>query len=199
MNAIAARSLACLAAIAIASCAAPPAREASPSAAAAPAAKESEAPAPSGSLADLAWLAGCWRGSVNQREFREHWLPLRGDLLVGAGHTVNAGRTQDFEYLRIEPRADGVYYVNGSSGKESTFRLAGRTTDGDDTIFTFANVAPAFPQTIIYRRGSGGWLYVHVEGKVGGEERRVIYPFRRVDCESGEFILNDSPRQARAP
>jgi hypothetical protein len=25
-----------------------------------------------------AWLEGCWRGAVNQREFREHWLPLRG-------------------------------------------------------------------------------------------------------------------------
>jgi hypothetical protein len=29
---------------------------------------------------------------------------------------------------------------------------------------------------------------VHVEGKLGGEDRRVIYPLRRIDCEGGEFI-----------
>jgi uncharacterized protein DUF6265 len=153
---------------------------------------ESKAPEPaadSGPLASLAWLSGCWRGSVNQRDFREHWLPLRGNLLVGAGHTVNAGRTQDFEFLRVEPRADGVYYVASPSGqKETAFKLASKQTDGPDTIFTFANAAHDFPQTIIYRRGTGGWLYVHVEGKLGGEERKIIYPLRRIDCESGEFI-----------
>lgn len=153
---------------------------------------ESKAPEPAvgnGPLASLAWLSGCWRGSVNQRDFREHWLPLRGNLLVGAGHTVNAGRTQDFEFLRVEPRADGVYYVASPSGqKETAFKLASKQTDGPDTIFTFANAAHDFPQTIVYRRGTGGWLYVHVEGKLGGEERKVIYPLRRIDCESGEFI-----------
>jgi Domain of unknown function (DUF6265) len=148
-----------------------------------------EAAADNGPLSALAWLSGCWRGTVNQRDFREHWLPLRGNLLVGAGHTVNAGRTQDFEFMRVEPRADGVYYVASPSGrKETAFKLAGKQTDGADTIFTFTNAAHDFPQTIIYRRGTGGWLYVHVEGKLSGEERKVIYPLRRIDCESGEFI-----------
>ena len=151
--------------------------------------KAPESPADNGPLAPLAWLSGCWRGSVNQREFREHWLPLRGNLLVGAGHTVNAGRTQDFEFLRLEPRADGVYYVASPSGqKETAFKLANTQSDGPDTIFTFANPAHDFPQTIVYRRGTGGWLYVHVEGKLGGEERKIIYPLRRIACESGEFI-----------
>ncbi len=102
---------------------------------------------------------------------------------------MNAGRTQDFEFLRVEPRADGVYYVASPSGqKETAFKLADKQTDGPDTIFTFTNAAHDFPQTIVYRRATGGWLYVHVEGKLGGEERKVIYPLRRVDCESGEFI-----------
>ncbi len=151
--------------------------------------KAAPATAESVPLSSFEWLAGCWRGSVNQRDFREHWLPLRGNLLVGAGHTVSAGRTQDYEFLRIEPRADGVYYVAAPSGqKEAAFRLADRQTDGPDTIFTFANAAHDFPQTIVYRRATGGWLYVHVEGKLRGEERKVIYPLRRVDCESGEFL-----------
>lgn len=142
-----------------------------------------------GTLAALGWLSGCWRGSVNQREFREHWLPLRGNLLIGAGHTVMGGRTQDFEYLRLEERLDGVYYVAAPvRQKETAFRFVDRKSDGPDSIFTFSNPAQDFPQTIIYRRASEGWLYVHVEGKLGGEERRVIYPFRRVDCETDELI-----------
>jgi hypothetical protein len=147
------------------------------------------APAAAVVLADLSWLSGCWRGSVNQREFREHWLPLRGNLLIGAGHTVTQDRTQNFEYVRIESRADGLHYVvQPSGGKEVSFRLAGRQVDGADTIFTFANDASDFPQRIVFRRGAEGWLFIHVEGRVQGEERRVIYPLRRIDCESGDLI-----------
>ena len=153
----------------------------------APETKSDEAASPA--LAQFAWLGGCWRGTANQREFREHWLPLRGNLLVGAGHTVAGGRTQDYEFIRIEPRADGVYYVAAPSNqRETAFKLAGMTTDGPDEIFTFQNPAHDFPQTIIYRRAKEGWLYVHVEGKLANQDRRVIYPFRRIDCESGELI-----------
>jgi len=143
-----------------------------------------------GPLAQLAWLEGCWRGSVNKREFREHWLPLRGNLLIGASHTVLQDRTQDFEYVRVESRGDGLHYVaQPSGGRETTFRLADRQMDGADTVYTFANDAQDFPRRIVYRRGSEGWLYIHVEGRVQGEERRVIYPLRRIDCESGDVIL----------
>jgi hypothetical protein len=62
-------------------------------------------------LAPLAWLDGCWRGTVNQREFREHWMPLRGGLLLGMSQTVMGGKSQGYEYLRIESRPDGIYYV----------------------------------------------------------------------------------------
>jgi Domain of unknown function (DUF6265) len=145
------------------------------------------APSP---LQDFAWLAGCWEGKVNQRDFREEWLPLRGDIMVGASQTALLGKTQSFEFLRIESRADGLYYIPMPSGKKETlFRMASRKTDGEDVIFTFENPSGEFPQRIIYRHGSGGWLYAHVGGMVNGEAKEVIYPFRHVDCQSGDFIL----------
>jgi hypothetical protein len=138
------------------------------------------------SLASLSWLAGCWQGSVNEREFREQWSPLRGGLMVGVSHTVIADKTQGFEFLRLEMRPDGMYYVAVSGGKdESAFRLRSRTTEGEDQIYTFANRANEFPQTLIYRLGAKGWLYAHVEGKLNGAEQRIIYPMGRVDCETG--------------
>jgi len=141
-------------------------------------------------LEQLAWLEGCWRGEVNKREFREHWLPLRGDLLVGVSHTVMDGKTLDYEYLRIEPRADGVHYVTTSSGqKETAYKLVDVAThEGGDIVYVFANPAQDFPQKISYRRGSEGWLYATVDGKVAGADRQVIYPMRRIGCESGELI-----------
>lgn len=148
------------------------------------------AAAPALSLDALSWLAGCWEGKVNQRDFREEWLPLRGDIMIGASQTAVQGKTQDFEYLRLEPRADGIYYVALLSGKdEDVFRLSGTKRDGNDEIFTFENPRDLFPQRIVYRRGSEGWLYAQVEGQLNGAPKQIIYPMRRVDCRSGELIV----------
>jgi hypothetical protein len=144
---------------------------------------------PTSALEQLGWLHGCWDGKVNQRDFREEWLPLRGDMMIGVSHTVSQGKTQDFEYLRLELRPEGVFYVAVPSGKkETSFRFSGKTQDGDREIFTFENPVDEFPQRIIYRRGSEGWLYAHVEGTLGGQARSVTYPMRRVDCMSGALI-----------
>jgi hypothetical protein len=143
-------------------------------------------------IGELGWLAGCWRGEVNKREFLEHWLPLRGDLLIGVSHTVMGGQTLDYEYLRVEKRGSDVYYVTAPPGKpEVSYRLTAITKPNDaDTLFEFANPAETFPQKIAYRRGIKGWLFAEVDGKVDGAEKKVIYPMRRVSCESGELITN---------
>ena len=147
-------------------------------------------PADHGPVAPLAWLAGCWQGTVNQRDFREQWLPYRGGMLVGAGQQVMKGAMQDYEFLRIEARSDGVYFSQfGGDRKEASFRLAGTTTDKKDTIFAFANTSSGFPAHLVYRRGTDGWLYETIEGSLNGSDKKVIYPLRRVDCETGELIL----------
>lgn len=144
---------------------------------------------PSGPLAPLAWLEGCWRGNVNQREFREHWLPLRGALMVGASHMVMDNKTLDYEYLRLESRGEDVWYVALPSGKaETAWKLTNVETESDGSTFTFTNARDEFPQHIRYRRGGEGWLYAQVDGTINGAERKAIYPMRRVDCETGEFI-----------
>ena len=160
--------------------------------AASPAAAEpAKAASPPLELNSLAWLEGCWRGEVTEYEFREYWLPLRGGLMVGAGHSLMQGKTQDYGYLRLETRPDGVYYVAiQPSKKDTSFKLTATATEDKDTIFTFTNSVDEFPQRIVYRRGGrDGWLYATVEGKVRGEEKKVIYPMRRIDCQSGTLIL----------
>jgi hypothetical protein len=141
-------------------------------------------------IENLAWLAGCWSGTVNQRDFREQWSPLRGGMLLGAGSTIYQGKTQSYEYFRIESRPEGIFYVALPSGqRETAFRLIAIDTDDKDTIFVFANPENDFPQRITYRRGTEGWLYATIDGKIKGEDRQVIFPMRRLGCESGEYIL----------
>ena len=151
--------------------------------------KDAAAEPAAGPLAMMSWLAGCWKGEVNKREFREFWHPLRGNVMVGVSRNALPERTISFEYLRLEPRADGIHYASGSPGKpESAFKLAQGARDGSDEIYTFKRAGGDFPSTIVYRRAGGGWLYVEVAGQVKGRDDKVTYPFRRVDCETGEFI-----------
>ena len=175
--------------------AAPPEATVPPEAAAPPAAPSQPQPptAPKldegGAFAALAWLEGCWQGTVNQREFREHWLPPRGGMLIGAGQSVLRGKMLDYEFLRIEPRSDGIFFSQfGGDRKETSFRLDKVVSEDKDTIFTFVNTADAFPARLVYRRGSEGWLYETIEGKMNGGDRQVIYPLRRVDCETSELV-----------
>ena len=144
-------------------------------------------------IAPLGWLEGCWMSSVNKREVREHWLALRGNLMLGMSHTVVQGKTQDYEYLRIESRPDGVYYVALPSGQNPTsFKFEGKTVvtmgDRNDDTFVFTNPSLEFPQKLVYRRGTQGWLYASVVGKVAGKDKEVTYPMRRIDCETGVAI-----------
>lgn len=150
------------------------------------------APVATGPIAPLAWLQGCWRGEVNHREFREYWMPPQGDVMVGVGQLAVDGRMSDYEYLRLES-GDGAILFSQFSGdrKELVFKLATTTTDDKDTVFTFANTTAAFPARLIYRRGgTDGWLYETIEGPLNGANKSVIYPLRRVDCETDEFILH---------
>jgi hypothetical protein len=161
----------------------------SPAAPSAPSAPAPAAPVATGPLAPLAWLAGCWQGNVNEREFRETWLPLRGGMLIGAGQQVLRGVMQDYEFLRIDARPDGIHFTQFSGDrKESSFKLSATTADGNDTIFTFANTTAAFPARLVYRHGAEGWLYETIEGPLNGSDKKVIYPLRRVDCETGELV-----------
>jgi hypothetical protein len=163
------------------------------------AAATAQAPAPeitkldTNSMQELSWLYGCWGGKVNGRDFREQWMPLRGNVLLGLGSTEFEGKLQSYEFLRIEQRPDGIFYVAKPSDQaEAAFKLVAAVKDLRDqaTMFTFENAQHDFPQRIIYRRGTEGWLYASIEGKLQGTDKTITYPYRRIDCESGEFIRN---------
>jgi hypothetical protein len=143
------------------------------------------APSPQ-SLEALAWLRGCWEGKVARREFNEQWQSARGGMMLGSSQMVVGQRTQDYTYMRIESRPDGLYYVAVPSGtKELAFKFAGVEDDKGVKVFTFSNPQDEFPQRIVYRRTEGGLMFAQVGGKVDGKDKEVTYPMHRVDCVTG--------------
>jgi hypothetical protein len=168
---------------------------------ASPAAPEPKAAAPAApgvlALDQLGWLRGCWSGKVDRREFTETWLAASGGMMLGISQTIVQDRrhpeprTQDYTYLRLETRDDGVYYVAVTSGKtENAFKLSSIGENLGRTAYTFTNVVDAFPQKIVYLRGAEGWLYAQVTGKVGDAPKEVTYPMRHVDCMTGATMEN---------
>ena len=141
-------------------------------------------------LDPLAWLRGCWGGKVTSRDFVEQWLPPRGGMMVGVSHTMISSpktpdqwQTEDYTYLRLEARPDGVYYVAIPSGKsELAFKLTSVEDDQGVTVFTFTAPSEGFPQRIIYRRMDPEFFFAQVEGTVQGRDRRVTYPMHQFDC-----------------
>jgi hypothetical protein len=143
--------------------------------------------APLPSFEALRWLRGCWEGKVARREFSEQWQSARGGMMLGSSQMVVGQRTQDYTYMRIESRPDGLYYVAIPSGKkEIAFKLTGVEDDKGVKVFTFSSPQDEFPQRIVYRHNEqGSLLFAQVAGKLDGKDKEVTYPMHRVDCVTG--------------
>ncbi|MBX9696089.1 MAG: hypothetical protein K2Z81_27120, partial [Cyanobacteria bacterium] len=84
--------------------------------------------------------------------FEEHWTRPAGGVMIGMGRELGDRNALSFyEYLRIEAKPDGLYYVAQPFGKSSTaFKLISNNKSGA----LFENPAHDFPQKIHYlRRG----------------------------------------------
>ncbi|NUN14121.1 MAG: hypothetical protein HUU55_10855 [Myxococcales bacterium] len=109
---------------------------------------------------ELAWLVGSWACTKEAEHIWEHWLPAAGNTLFGVNHTTVNGKLTFFEYLRIEWRPDGVFYIAQPKGSSPTeFKL----TQTADQVVTFVNPEHDFPQRIVLTRTAAGYV-ARIEG-----------------------------------
>ena len=115
-------------------------------------------------LGGLSWLAGGWRGEMGRAVIEEHWTKAAGGMMLGVSRTVVGDKAVGFEFLRIEVRADGVYYVAQPNGRAGTdFKLT--KLEGESAVFE--NPEHDFPKRIIYSREGTHSLAARVEGDGG--------------------------------
>ena len=129
-------------------------------------------------LQDIGWLAGAWQLSAGGTCVEEQWTTASTNMLVGMSRTVAGGRTTSFEFVRIEARADGIYYVAQPGGKPPVdFKLASESA----TELLFVNPGHAdHLKKVIYRRATNGNLPARIEGENGGKAFSEDYAYRRV-------------------
>lgn len=116
-------------------------------------------------ISDLNWLAGDWQTTGARSQTDEHWTAAAGGSMLGLSRTVAAGRIYEFEYLRIEQRPDGIYYVAHPKARcpGTDFKLSRMTS----TEVVFENPAHDFPKRITYRKTPEGSLVATVDGGAG--------------------------------
>ncbi len=126
------------------------------------------------SISDLAWMAGRWQTAPGERtRVEEHWMAPAGGTMVGMGRTVAGDRTVEFEFLRLEQRADAIYYVASPKGRcpATDFKLT--RLAGQEVVFE--NPAHDFPKRITYRKNSDGSLTATVDAGAGTKAQTFTY------------------------
>ena len=119
------------------------------------------------SLADLSWMAGSWETRSEGRVVEEHWTRPGGGTMLGMSRTVRQDHTTAFEFVRIEARADGIFYVAQPQGHPPVdFKPA--SSNAQEAIFANPGHADHLKK-IVYRKNADGSLTARIEGEDGGK------------------------------
>ncbi len=122
--------------------------------------------ATSNDLDGLRFMEGDWRGESGKARIEEHWIEAAGGIMLGVSRTIVSGKTVAFEFLRIEAREDGVFYVAQPNGRPGTdFKLT-KVSAGEAV---FENPQHDHPKIIRYRLGDNT-LVAELEGDEGNQE-----------------------------
>jgi hypothetical protein len=142
------------------------------------------APAPSGAetppLADLAFMAGCWRGpSGDGTTIEEYYTAPAENLMLGVSRYTKGGRVTDYEFSTIAREGTEIVLTPRPSGQEpAPFRLTRLDSNGA----VWENPTHDFPTLIAYRRASGDSLIARIEGPGREGKRSIEWRMGRATC-----------------
>jgi len=135
------------------------------------------------SISDLAGMAGCWehRDVKKSLLMSEQWMKPSGTSIFGVGRTVKKGKTVDYEFMRIEQRDDGIYFIAQpkENAVETPFKLIRSTL----SEVVFENKDHDFPQRVIYTL-KGNTMTGRIEGDQNGKFLGIDFPLVRTKCTS---------------
>jgi hypothetical protein len=146
-------------------------------------AAEDKPPASPPTLADLAWLAGDWRGSDGDMVSQEVWTAPAGDSMVGMWRLVLEGKLKLSEHMQIvqEPTGPVMHLRHFErtgmawEDRNQPWVLPLAKVGKDEAVFASA-LSPRGSLRITYRRQADGSLVVEV---AHGDDAPSTYTFRR--------------------
>lgn len=127
---------------------------------------------------DFTWLQGKWEGASQDLNFFEEWKPSQENVLDGFGGGISGKDTVFSEKIKIEERADGIFYVPTvkENGGAVDFKFTGYKNDS----IVFENPQHDFPQRIIYFRLPNNKLYACIDGLENGKYNRIAFFYNEV-------------------
>lgn len=140
------------------------------------------APAPvRPTLADLGFMAGCWRGaSDGGAVIDEYYTPPSANLMLGVSRFTRAGRVTSYEFTTIAAQGDSdlVLTPRPSGQLPADFNL----TKLRPGVAVWSNPRHDFPQVIEYRRLGTDSLAARIEGPGSNGLRSSEWRMGRVPC-----------------
>lgn len=132
-------------------------------------------------IADFSEMAGCWEREEKSKNLlvTEQWMKPAGTSILGMGRTVKNGKTVDHEFMRIEQRTDGIYFVAKPKANESETAFKLKSFSAKEAVFE--NPEHDFPQRVIYRIGATK-MVGRIEGDRNGKPAGIDFPFEKVNC-----------------
>lgn len=119
-------------------------------------------------LNSLSWLVGYWVGETDGVRSEVLWLPAAGGVMLGLHRDIQPSGEVVFEYLRIEDRPDGFYYIVSPQGKPPTvFPMEGST----ELAAYFVNNENEWPQRLVYFLTYDKVLHSRAEGQQDGLQK----------------------------
>ena len=137
------------------------------------------APAPAANLADLAWMAGAWKGEgINGAPAYEFWWPAMGDQILGQFIQTNADGVAFSEVVSIVQK-DGSLELRL---KHFNSDLSGWEDKNEIVRFPLVAVEPNvwyFDGLTIRRDGLDGLVGAVVAGPPGSQSE-LVFQYRRI-------------------
>ena len=134
-------------------------------------------------LVTFSGMSGCWerRDDAKKLLVSEQWMRPAGTSILGMGRTVKNGKTTDFEFMRIEERPDGIYFIARPAANidETPFKLK----SSEKNVMVFENLEHDFPQRVVYS-ATATTLTGRIEGTQNGKAMGIDFPMKRVSCDA---------------
>jgi hypothetical protein len=135
--------------------------------------------APLPSIERVRWLQGCWATERDGRIIEAQWLPPRASSMLGVGRTTRGATLVEYEMVLIRERGGQLSYETHPSDQQPGLFMSDAI---DERSIEFENLKHEFPQRIGYERTASGQLLVWMDGRQGGQMRRLESRYDRIPC-----------------
>jgi hypothetical protein len=140
-------------------------------------------------VSSLAWIAGQWKGTLNDRVIEQHWMTPLGPSMVGMYRNVRDDQPQLYELLAIEQDGEGVALrikhfapgagLTGRQEKDQSMDHALVRLGNREAVFIGG--AAASPARITFSRPDHDTLLIVVERMRDGAPAATEFRYTRVD------------------